>query len=65
MVPDRRAIGEIRNGKRRIQYEKHLRRSLLIEATVDDHNSLMNFRKKRLDVGRLRFGRDNNTEIFK
>ena len=51
-VPDRRAIGKIRNDKRVIQSEKNLRRSMLIEVTVDDPNVLTSFRADRLDVRR-------------
>ena len=47
-VPDRRAIGKIRNDKRVIQSEKNLRRSMLIEVP----NVLMSFRADRLDVRR-------------
>ena len=41
MVPDGRAIDEIGIGKKPIQCEKRLRRSMQIEVIVDDPNSLM------------------------
>ena len=43
-VPNRGAIGKIGNDKRAIQSEKCMRRSMLIEVTVDDSNGLMSFR---------------------
>ena len=51
-VPDREAISIIGNDKRAIQSEKSLRRSMLIEVTVDDTNNLTSFRVDRLDVRR-------------
>ena len=51
-VPDREAISKIGNDKRAIQSEKSLRRSMLIEVTVDDPNNLISFRVDRLDVRR-------------
>ena len=50
--PYRGSIGKIGNDKRVIQSEKSLRRSMLIEVTVDDLNGLMSFRANRLDVRR-------------
>ena len=51
-VPNTGAIGKIGNDKRVIQSEKSMRRSMLIEVTVDDPNGLMSFRADRLDVTR-------------
>ena len=39
-VPNRGAVGKIENDKRVIQSEKSMRRSMLIEVTVDDSNDL-------------------------
>ena len=51
-VPNRGAVGKIENDKRVIQSEKSMRRSMLIEVTVDDSNGLTSFRANRLDMRR-------------
>ena len=43
-VPNRGAVGKIGNDKRVIQSEKSMRRSMLIEITVDVFNGLSSFR---------------------
>ena len=50
--PNRGAVEKIGNDKRAIQSEKSMRRSMLIEVTVDDSNGLTSFRVDRLDVRR-------------
>ena len=52
MGPKHRSNRKIGNNKRAIQSEKSMRRSMLIEVTVDDPNGLMSFRADRLDVTR-------------
>ena len=51
-VPNRGAVGKIGNDKSAVQSEKSMRRSMLIEVTVDGSNGLMNFGADRLHVGR-------------
>ena len=51
-VPNRGAVGKIGNDKRAVQSEKSMRRSMLIEDTVDGSNGLTSFRVDILDVRR-------------
>ena len=43
-IPNKGAVGKIWNEKRTIQSEKSMRKSMLIEVTVDDSNGFMSFR---------------------
>ena len=51
-LPNRGAVGKIGSDKRAIQSQKSMRRSMLIEVTVDDSNVLTSFRVDRFDVKR-------------
>ena len=52
MGPKQRSRRKKENDKRAIQSEKSMKRSMLIEVTVDGSNGLTSFRADRLDMRR-------------